>query len=710
MQISGSAIEETKLSDVVGGEHVGKVVEDTTIPAGEKPEESVKVATEEQTTDSTEEKVTEGPLEADTKEQSEDADIKKSTDKPLGVAGEDQPALTDERIITEEPLKAIDVEQAAVEKSTEDATVAGSVVEDAEKSTVESKIDAVKTETANLDSEKSLEAELKPSSDEVSKEPAEAKVELGEASKEPSDELQKPLDSTNSVAAVTSTDECKSVGADSSEAMPAHAGPPMGPTSPPPQQQPRPSMARPPGPPGQRMGAPRMGGPRMGGPRMAGPRMAGPRQAGPQKPPESAPFSGFMSMFSTPTAPSKPSAVGGFFSSSPGSLFGSSPAPRQPQQQPRQQPPQQKSSFFGLTSSIGADTITSDLFGIFKGPETTKSEEQQQPVIESEQKDPSEQEPVSESTEKTQPEKTSSSEDGQVSTEDAEVPEKGLVEEAERLDKTEAEEGSLTESTTKTAPSGEETEKDEHTEHLEEQASAVPDKTEPPPAPDTKSLFEIPGLSTPKFGFMSAASEGTSSIGSLFSTSPSPATSAKAPQPQQTDGGLFSGFKNLSAGIFQDEKPTGKDEPSSASSVFGMKFGSMFGSAEPPKAETPPLMTIAEPTPQSPKPTEDLPEPESDKPSPGSEETGSADASDTEGPTETSKTGSCDTLAQSLQSGLPSQSVSLAEDLEKPQLKISPCEVDKVEETPHNAHADLGTEQPKDLLTTKEAKRLVEFI
>lgn len=438
----------------------------------------------------------------------------------------------------------------------------------------------------------------------------------------------------------------------------------------------------------------------MGGPRMGG---AGhPRQ---QKPPEPAPFSGFMSMFSTPNAPNKSPTIGGLFSSSPGSLFGSSPTPRQPQ-------PQQKTSFFGLPSNIGTESITSDLFGIFKGPETSKSEEHQQSGTESEKDDPSGKVTPSENAEKTLTEQTHLSADENIkNSEDSEIPEKGLVEEAEQTDKKEAEENSMTESTV--SPEAE-AKHDPHAENLDGACSTVPDKGLPAPAPETKGIFEIPSLTAPKFGFMSAAAEGTSSIGSLFSTIPSTATGVKTAQSQQAEGGhggFFSGFKNLSAGILQDEKPTGKDETSMASSVFGMNLGSIFGNTDPPKAESTPCVITAQPEPESPKPTDELCELESGKPSPGSSETESADASDTEGPTGTSKTGSCDTLAQSPQTGLPSPSSSLAESLEKPQINITPLEIDRSGvDTSDTMHTDLETRQPMDFLTKEAAKRLVQFV
>ncbi|KAK5870692.1 hypothetical protein PBY51_003617 [Eleginops maclovinus] len=136
-----------------------------------------------------------------------------------------------------------------------------------------------------------------------------------------------------------------------------------------------------------------------------------------------------------------------------------------------------------------------------------------------------------------------------------------------------------------------------------------------------------------------------------------------------------------------------------------MKLGSMFGNSDPPKPEsTPPVITV-QPQSKSPKPTEEFCEVDPEKLSQCSGETESADPSDTEGPTENSNTGSCDTLAQSPQSGLPSHSISLDEGLDKPLLKITSCEVDKNDvDTPDTMHADLGTEQPKDVLTKAAAK------
>ncbi|XP_075903001.1 uncharacterized protein LOC142902074 isoform X3 [Nelusetta ayraudi] len=579
-------------------------------------------------------------------------------------------------------------------------------------------------EAAVPESVQPVEKVLSETTNEARKETIGANVGLEEA-KEPPHGMTEP----ESDISVTKASEDKLYVKDTSEITtsplvdPPNSLSPQ-PTSPPPPQQSAPGIPRAPGPSGPigdqqrmrgphmgdprmsvpRMAVPRMAGPRMAGPRMAGPRMAGPRMAGPgqprpQKPPEPAPFSGFMSMFSTPNVTSKSSNVGGFFSSSPGSLFGSSPTPRQPQQQQQQQ---QKTSFFGLPANIGTESITSDLLGIFKGPETSKPEDNAQTVADSEKSKPPENVPVPDGVDKTDTEKSQMSDEPIKSGEGSEVLEKGVLEEAERADKIDVDENSATEATVKAELPEAEAGGGSVDENSEKEC-LLTDKEIPPP-PETKNIFEIPSLSAPKFGFMSVAAEGTSSIGSLFS-SPSPSgTGVKPPQAQQTEGGFFSGFKNLSASILQDEKPSGKGEPSSNSSVFSMKFGSMFGN-ESPQAESAPHDITTQPQPQNEKPSEEHCEPKSEKNSPRSSITGSPDASDTEGPTETSKTGSCDTLVQSPQVSLPSDSVSRAESLDKPHVKITPSEIYRTgEETPDTVQTVPETEQPKDLLNLEAAR------
>ena len=378
---------------------------------------------------------------------------------------------------------------------------------------------------------------------------------------------------------------------------------------------------------GPRVGGPRGGGPGIGGPRMAGPRLAGPRPPVPQKSPEPAPFSNFMSMFSTPSAPSKPANTGGFFSSSPGSFFGSAPA------QPKQD---QKSSLFGLSTGLPTESLTSDLFGMFKGPEATKSSESQPLETQIRQDDHKDKENTDiENACATNPEIT----------QESEVPEKGLIENVAQADKTATAECDSTELVEEEA--GHESvglSKDSEAgpqlapEPKADVPSAPEPKAEATPTPEPKGMFEIPRLTAPKFGFMSGGAEGASSLGSLFSTNPSPVLAAKTQQPPQSDGGLFSGFKNLSAGIFQEEKPSGNEDPSNSSSVFGMKLGSMFGASDSSKAEG--TLQAVTGQPQSPKLADEVGQLETEGMSSGSEETGSADVSDAEEPTESPKTGS----------------------------------------------------------------------
>lgn len=603
--------------------------------------------------------------------QAEGGDMEKSTADSSEVGGDKQGSITE----TEKP---------------NGATLEGSAGVAEEKSSTEPGLNAV---TAVAESLQITDVEAKSSTDKPVIEPAEPELENEGASKEPDHGLKRP--DSNSGALIS--DENKTVHSDSPK-IATTPGLPSEPTVHQPQKQPVRGATSPSVHSGQRMTAPTLGGPqmrvpRMPGPTMPGPRMPGPRHPGPQKPPEPAPFSGFMSMFSTPNVSNRQPALGGFFSSSPGSIFGSSPAPRSQQQQ--QQKQQQKSSFFGLSSNIATESITNDLFGIFKGSDTTKCEEHQQSES---VKSPHPGEP-SENTEKIEKENTHlSPADDVKSIEDPGVPEKGLMEKAEKTDKMEEEETSLTESIIKHEA---EPEDKTHTDNLK-----MSDKDPLPQAPESKGIFELPSLTAPKFGFMTAAAEGTPSIGSLFSTIP--LSTVKSSQPEQTESGFFSGFKNLSASILQDEKPSGKDEQSNTSSVFGMKLGSIFGSNDPPKVESPPPAVTVQPQSEN---KEEPCEPESEKPSPGSGETGSADVSDTEGPTETSRTGSCDTLAQSPQSGLHSLAGSLAEALDKPQPTVIPCEVVRIaDNTPDTVHADIGKDQPKDLLKQEAAKRLVQFI
>ncbi|MBN3324157.1 UN13B protein, partial [Atractosteus spatula] len=79
-----------------------------------------------------------------------------------------------------------------------------------------------------------------------------------------------------------------------------------------------------------------------------------------------------------------------------------------------------------------------------------------------------------------------------------------------------------------------------------------------------KSLFDMTGLSTSKLGFMSSGDSGKT-FGSFFSSPSTPTVMS------QKEGGLLSGFKNFSTGLFQEDKAATKDGMS-VSSMFGKKM------------------------------------------------------------------------------------------------------------------------------------------
>ncbi|XP_072772087.1 uncharacterized protein [Nerophis lumbriciformis] len=604
----------------------------------------------------------------------------KQSNEHLKAPGEEQTVEVEKPM---EPSELIDDKESV---TPEKATVAQAETVVNQQTTAESvEENFAVTAVSHVETSEDLKATFELTAEETTK----ANMELGESCVELQHGLEQYSDGNNSAPVVLAAGEDKHASTSPQVALTSEdiKAPTLGPVMPLPQQALRPGISRVPVPPGQQMPSPRMVGPRMGSPRMGGPRMPGPRHPGPQKPCEPTSFSGFMSMFSnTSSAPSKPAAVGGFFSSSPGSLFGSS-APRQPQK-PQQQ---QKSSFFGLPSSIATESLTDDLLGIFKGPETTKSEEPLPSVINSESGRCPNAELVPENT------------DGHVKIAQDAVAEKGLVEVAEKTDKEDGKESSTIEPDIETVLSRKNVQHHIHGEHSEESTGS--DKAvslAPPPesqdhVPQSKGPSDIPVMSAPKFGFLSAAAEGTSSIGTLFSSS-SPAGDTKAAQLPQTEGGLFSGFKSLSAGIFQDENQSAKEEPSSRPSVFGMKLGSMFGTSDPPK----PAVVTTQPQPQSPKHTDEIFKAEPDKVSQDSGDTESADASETEGPSGTSKAGSFDSLGNVPQTGLASELAPLAENWDRPELQIS-CEKDAGEAAaPDRTTIQLSSSRPARSISTQE--------
>ncbi len=389
--------------------------------------------------------------------------------------------------------------------------------------------------------------------------------------------------------------------------------------------QPRPRMAGP-------FCQPRHGMPEPRGPRPAISNQPRPRMPGPQRHPEPAAFSGFMSMFSGPSASSKP-VTSSFFSVPQTSFFKSSP-PSAPAQQ-------QKSSFFNLPTSLQTDSLTGDLFGLFKGTEAAIPDETKLPEKGHDGTQDSKEQmslTASKSSAVSEPESTVASAE---LVNEEQLKQGGseslkLVEEKEfkSPDETKYESKEITE-TSETIP-------------IQTSESGLPSKVPPgdketppstpkavvedklPTSPPAKGIFALPGLSTSSLGGLMSgtAAETAKPFSSFFgSSTPAPSVSTNTSQPQAESSGLLSGLKGLSAGLFQEEKSASATEET-MSSMFGRKIGFPWQSSP----QTLPATQSKDP---DLKPEEND-EPEADKLSLESEVTGSADPSDTEGPSDNS--------------------------------------------------------------------------
>ncbi|KAL7839133.1 hypothetical protein SRHO_G00257910 [Serrasalmus rhombeus] len=466
-----------------------------------------------------------------------------------------------------------------------------------------------------------------------------------------------------------------------------------------PSDQPRPRMPGPTTQPRPVMQGPRSGmsaepRPRIQDPRSGMPGQPRPRMVGPQRPPEPAGFSGFMSMFSGSSTSSKP-ASSSFFSTPQTSFFKSATATG-PQQQ-------QKTSFFNLPTSLPTglptESLTSDLFGLFKGTDAVKPEESKsaaetckaQTENQAGTKDSNEPgSPVDkESSTVNEPETTTlptekQEQDLTKDNESVEVSKKPSIMSAEEAkDRTseitnvsteqeESEKGVLNEGSNVTIK--EEPEEPVMSPKTTQKVDTEETHTTSPPA---KGMFDLPGLSAPSFGgLLSGAAESAKPFSSLFGSS-TPASSDDRSQQQPDSGGLFYGLKGLSAGLFQEEKPAAtKEEPMSAASMFGKKIGFPWQSTPP---QTPPAVVTTQSEPAELKTDDDHEAPETDKLSPESDVTESADPSDVEGQSDISSD-----KQQSFDMG-PESPVALKQDSSspddktqnKPQAKVAPPPEDK---------------------------------
>ncbi|XP_071009011.1 uncharacterized protein [Oncorhynchus clarkii lewisi] len=124
------------------------------------------------------------------------------------------------------------------------------------------------------------------------------------------------------------------------------------------------------------------------------------------------------------------------------------------------------------------------------------------------------------------------------------------------------------------------------------------DKSGPPvespqkiPQADQLTKTEEPAPKSLFGDFMTGTSDAGKSFGSMFSSPPTiPKALPTMPQ-AEAGGGLFSGFKTMSAGLFQEEKPGAAKQAPSTASLFGTKLGFWGAAAEPSKPQAPPVIT-----------------------------------------------------------------------------------------------------------------------
>ncbi|KAL7846902.1 hypothetical protein SRHO_G00218820 [Serrasalmus rhombeus] len=266
--------------------------------------------------------------------------------------------------------------------------------------------------------------------------------------------------------------------------------------------------------------------------------------------------SGFMSkMFSTTSGPPKPS--GGLFSQAQSSFFRSPTSGSQTQQ---------KSSLFGFPSSLPTESLKTDLFGMFKTPEASK---------------PAEAMPSSTLTSQSAVQNQNITKDTMSSLGDVTLPENknDQIKTESELDilATSAQDSIKGSAATvvnppDVSPSAGTVNNEKVNEVIHEKPVVIvgepEDKTlksgapTESPKPAQQPLTSVPsqpvlgmaGLSTATTGFLPGSVDVGKSFGSLFSSAPS--IPKGLPAMAQTDGGgLLSGFKSFSTGLFQEENP-----------------------------------------------------------------------------------------------------------------------------------------------------------
>ncbi|KAI2659948.1 hypothetical protein H4Q32_022523 [Labeo rohita] len=256
----------------------------------------------------------------------------------------------------------------------------------------------------------------------------------------------------------------------------------------------------------------------------------------------------------------------------------------------------EKNSLFGLPSSLPTESIKNDFFSMFKSPETPKAADVTQSVTSAPQSLHSAQD-------------QNAHNDSLLSSGDATVSgdkdEKNKVETLLPVKEMSANDTSSNLTIASVDPSCHpgETIVKEPTEgevihektivivsepeakDIDKSTSAIDNSSKiaqnPPSTEPSQSIFGMPSLTAPKFGFMAGAADAGKSFGSFFSSPPS--------IPNTESGKLLSGLKSFSAGLFQEEKP--KEE--TPTSLFGAKLGFPWQkeTPEPPKQQRPPVVT-----------------------------------------------------------------------------------------------------------------------
>ncbi|XP_077099991.1 uncharacterized protein LOC143750688 [Siphateles boraxobius] len=293
--------------------------------------------------------------------------------------------------------------------------------------------------------------------------------------------------------------------------------------------------------------------------------------------------SGFMSKLFT-GASSATNSSGGLFS------------------QPHTNATTQRTSFFGLPSSLPTESIKTDLFSMFKSPEAPKAADTTQSVTSTQSLQAVQDQSAHNDSLSSPGDVTLSRDKDKKDKVEILLPVKEMPADdtfsnltVATVDPTSASSCHPAETVVKVPTEGEVTH-EKNIVIVSEPEAKITDKSvpavdssskiaqHPPSSEPSQSIFGMPGLTPPKFGFMAGPADAGKSFGSFFSSPPSISN---------TEGGkFFSGFKSISAGLFQEEKTMISKEETSTS-LFGTKFGFPWQkeTPEPPKQQTPPIVT-----------------------------------------------------------------------------------------------------------------------